>query len=82
MWLGINYTTDPQARLEGCINDTKTIKSIWTGKFAVPAANIRTMTDETKDMLPTRDNIMKGIDWLVSGAKAGDVLFFHYSGCV
>jgi len=26
---------------------------------------------------PTHDNILAGIDWLVSGAQAGDALFMH-----
>lgn len=30
--------------------------------------------------MPTRDNIIAGINWLVSGASPGDAFFFHYSG--
>jgi hypothetical protein len=31
-------------------------------------------------MEPTRTNIISSMRWLVDGAKAGDQLFFHYSG--
>jgi len=30
--------------------------------------------------LPTRDNLRKGLQWLVQGATEGDILFFHFSG--
>jgi hypothetical protein len=29
---------------------------------------------------PTRANILGAINWLISGAKAGDSLWFHFSG--
>lgn len=79
---GINYLTDPDARLEGCINDTNTIVHIMTTKFGVDKKNTRVLTDDNRAAMPTRDNIFQNIDWLMEGAKAGDVLFFHYSGCV
>lgn len=30
--------------------------------------------------LPTRDNIIRAMHWLVAGAAPNDSLFFHYSG--
>ena len=30
--------------------------------------------------MPTRANVLRGIDWLVKGAAPGDALFFHFSG--
>lgn len=30
--------------------------------------------------LPTAENIVAGMRWLIAGAAAGDSLFFHYSG--
>jgi len=39
-----------------------------------------TEAEENDKLLPTRDNILKGINWLVEGAQAGDQLFFYYSG--
>ena len=29
---------------------------------------------------PTKENLLKALDWLVRDAKRGDALFFHYSG--
>ena len=39
--------------------------------------NIIVLTDDRAERLPTRDNILKAIEWLVGGAKANDSLFFH-----
>ena len=40
------------------------------------------MSDDQTDLLkkPTRQNILDGIAWLTSDLKAGDSVFFHYSG--
>lgn len=40
------------------------------------------LTDDSKDQqrIPTYDNIVGAMRWLVEGAKSGDSLFLHYSG--
>ena len=40
------------------------------------------LTDDQKNprAQPTRANILRAMDWLVSGAQPNDNLFFHYSG--
>mmetsp|Transcript_21031 Transcript_21031/g.26614 ORF Transcript_21031/g.26614 Transcript_21031/m.26614 type:complete len:255 (-) Transcript_21031:41-805(-) len=39
------------------------------------------LTDDDKnDGMPTRENMINGMKWLVEGAQPGDSLFFHYSG--
>ena len=40
------------------------------------------LTDDQRDpqFQPTRENIIEGMLWLVSGAQPNDSLFFHYSG--
>ena len=32
--------------------------------------------------LATKENILKGIRWLVGGARTNDCLFFYYAGMV
>ena len=47
--------------------------------------DIRILRDDGKGdrrHLPTRRNIMAHIDWLVGDARAGDSLFFHFSGAL
>jgi hypothetical protein len=40
------------------------------------------LTDDATNprMMPTRDNILQAMQWLVRGAQPNDSLFFHYSG--
>lgn len=79
--IGINYIGS-KFQLKGCFNDVKNIKEFITSKYNFPEANMIIMTDDQKDprFIPTRSNIINAIRWLVDGAKAGDSLFFHYSG--
>ena len=44
--------------------------------------NMIILSDKAKDdtYLPTKENIIKGIRWLVGGARTNDCLFFYYAG--
>mmetsp|Transcript_48974 Transcript_48974/g.116463 ORF Transcript_48974/g.116463 Transcript_48974/m.116463 type:complete len:471 (+) Transcript_48974:84-1496(+) len=76
--VGINYT-GTRAKLRGCINDVKNMKSMLTQTFGWDHHSIRTLTDDGGEQ-PTRANIMAGLRWLAQGAQAGDSLIFHFSG--
>jgi hypothetical protein len=78
--VGINYIGTSYS-LRGCWNDVYNMeKYIKTRGYS----NIRVMTDETKnlgtELYPTLPKIKQAIQQLVSSAKSGDSLFFHYSG--
>lgn len=74
--IGINYeNTDLQ--LSGCINDALNLKNYLITK-GFTESNMQFLTDQT--VLPTRANILAAISWLTAGAKAGDSLWFSYSG--
>lgn len=64
--------------LRGCVNDVRDMASTLNALGIVPAlpGNMRILTDARA----TRKNIMDGLKWLVTDAKKGDVLVFHYSG--
>jgi hypothetical protein len=64
--------------LRGCVNDVKDIAHTLNALGVVPAAP-RTMRILT-DRWATRAAILDGLKWLVTGAKKGDMLIFHYSG--
>lgn len=73
--VGINKFQDPAAELRGCVNDAKNLVEIlmargWEHK------NIRMLCDERA----TKEAILTRLAWLVKGAKAGDSLFFSFSG--
>lgn len=76
--IGINYKNSGE-QLNGCINDVNNIRNVLVANMGYNQNNIRMLTDETST-LPTRANIEASISWLVSNCKAGDTLFFHYSG--
>lgn len=78
LFIGINYF-GTESELGGCINDVKCISQLYRKLYGL--TNIILLTDDgPTDKLPTRKNILKWIDWLVSGNKPGEQLFFHYSG--
>lgn len=76
--IGINYTNIPSLKLFGCINDAINVQSIMR-KFYPKCKEHNLITDNTA-VKPTRENILKAIDWLVKDLKPGQNVFFHYSG--
>ena len=79
LFIGINYF-DTECELKGCINDINTISQLYKKLYGL--TNILILTDDQSNpnKLPTKTNILSGIDWLVSNNKLGEQLFFHYSG--
>jgi hypothetical protein len=75
--VGINYIGS-EYELNGCINDVNNTKSYLLTK-GYAETNIILLTDNT-DLKPTRTNILKGLNDLVSKSRPGDTLFWHYSG--
>lgn len=75
--IGINYKNTPY-ELYGCVNDVNLIAQILIQKYGYHPANVRLLTDD--GMAPTKANIQSHIQWLVSGIRNGDTLFFYYSG--
>lgn len=79
--IGINYT-NTESELRGCANDCETSKNLIIKNFGYKSENIVFLTDANgyTNEKPTCENIRKYIKWLVKDIKAGDKLFFHYSG--
>lgn len=74
--VGINYI-GTRYSLNGCIND---INNVGSFLFTTRKYNsFIVMTDYTR-IKPTRSNILAGFNVLLRGAKAGDELWFHFSG--
>jgi hypothetical protein len=72
--VGINdYQNAP---LNGCVPDIKACCAELVGGFNWQWQDLRSCTDRRA----TRDGIIKRIEWLCDGARAGDVLLFWYSG--
>ncbi len=78
--IGINYIGSP-CELNGCVNDVMNIKDLLINSFNYKAENIVMLDDAGKNPLkPTKVNILKYIDQVVSKTEKGDTLFMHYSG--
>jgi hypothetical protein len=76
--IGINYKGS-ESELRGCIQDVRNINQILVENCGYERQNIRVLTEEDR-IVPTRKNIEDNINWLLSNSKAGDTLFFQYSG--
>lgn len=74
--IGINYI-NTNSELSGCINDVINVSQKL--KTSYNFNNITLLTDNT-DVKPTYDNILKEFKNLMVNSKAGDTLFFQYSG--
>ncbi len=77
--IGIDYTGTLSA-LSGCVSDMFYVKSRLNGFYSRKNIQIREYHDRTTTSMPSRSNIISGIEWLVSDCKAGDHLFIYYSG--
>jgi metacaspase-1 len=75
--VGLNRYPDPQNALNGCINDVQQVAALLADRHGFDAdGEIRLLTDERA----TTAAIVGRLKWLLKGARAGDVLVFHYSG--
>lgn len=78
--IGINYVGQKNA-LRGCINDVQNVHRFLL-KHGYKDQDMVILTDDQKDPRcnPTRENMLRGMRWLVKDAKPNDSLFMHYSG--
>jgi len=74
--IGINYV-NTSSELSGCINDVTNVSQKLSAAYNFN--NITMLTDNT-DVKPTYDNILNEFKNLLVNSKAGDTLFFQYSG--
>ncbi|KAI8825273.1 caspase domain-containing protein [Fimicolochytrium jonesii] len=81
--VGVNYF-NTRSELKGCINDVRNMKNFLCTQFGFrdDPQHMLCLTDDNTNwhLQPARQNILQAMQWLVSGAKAGDSLFFHFSG--
>eukprot|EP00927_Polykrikos_kofoidii_P031142 TRINITY_DN26802_c0_g2_i1.p1 TRINITY_DN26802_c0_g2~~TRINITY_DN26802_c0_g2_i1.p1 ORF type:complete len:495 (-),score=78.44 TRINITY_DN26802_c0_g2_i1:37-1521(-) len=79
--VGINYIGS-RNELRGCANDARNVRRMLLERFGFHDHDVRLLIEDQAmpSLRPTRRNIIAGLQWLVSTARSGDVLFFHYSG--
>lgn len=71
--VGINYP-GTAAELRGCVNDVELMSEIVNKHYDFDQVKIVTDNDATTS------RILRELDILVNNAKAGDYLYFHFSG--
>ncbi|KAI7818186.1 peptidase C14 [Gamsiella multidivaricata] len=78
--IGINYTGKANP-LNGCINDTAVMKK-FLNTVGFQDEHIRVLTDDQvgTEWMPTKENIIRNLKWLIRDAKKNDSYFLHYSG--
>ncbi len=62
--------------LRGCVNDVTNMRDVMKTYWGFTNADIRVLTNSRA----SKANILARLRWLVTGAKPGDFLVFHYSG--
>jgi hypothetical protein len=81
--VGINYN-NTNNQLYGCINDANNIKHMLINQYKFQENNIILLNDDPSNnnpnLLPTKDNIINNFKNMLINSKAGDSLFFSYSG--
>jgi hypothetical protein len=80
--IGINYK-GTKGELRGCENDIYSTKKVLLEKYGFSEENILVLTESSNDenLQPTRDNILRAIDWLIEKGNSGFTsLWFQYSG--
>jgi len=80
--IGINYTSDNNARLFGCVNDIVAMKNMLLDAYAYSGDNITLLRDdeEDKNVLPTRNNILHHLRSIAEKSENLSELWIHYSG--
>jgi hypothetical protein len=80
--IGINYIGQKR-ELNGSINDAMDMRAFIMEHYGFKEENIVTLVDlpdTPPERLPTRENMIRAMRWLVDGAKPSDSLFLHFSG--
>ncbi|KAK0384323.1 hypothetical protein NLU13_8411 [Sarocladium strictum] len=79
--IGINYFGQ-RGQLRGCINDVRNMTAYLVEHFGYRREDMVILTDDQQRQMsiPTKQNILRAMHWLVKDARPNDSLFFHYSG--
>jgi hypothetical protein len=73
--VGINNYPIDGADLAGCVNDARAWQELLVSRFDFPRSRVRVLTDRRA----TKKAIVEGLEDLIDGSAAGDVLVFTNS---
>ncbi|KAL2602968.1 hypothetical protein R1flu_017284 [Riccia fluitans] len=67
--------------LFGCVNDVTNMRKVLTDIYGFDKRNVLFMVDtDPTSIRPTGGNIAKVLEDAIKASKAGDILYFHFSG--
>lgn len=78
--IGINYYKTPSARLNGCIEDVKSIQNMLIDAYGYTNENIVVLRDDIASSVPTKSRILLALQQIIAVSAPNDELWFHYSG--
>jgi hypothetical protein len=78
--IGINYLNNPNARLNGCIEDIKNIQNMLIDAYGYANENMVVLRDDIPSKMPTKQNILLSLQLIASAAAPTDEIWIHYSG--
>ena len=80
--IGINYNSDSELTLNGCINDALLMRNVLIDAYSYDRENIVLMRDDEvgEYPVPNRANIINNLKNLCALTKETDELWLHYSG--
>ena len=79
--IGINYLGQ-HGQLRGCIDAVRNMGQFLVENYRYKREDMVILTDDQQNAMnqPTKQNIMRAMQWLVKDARPNDSLFIHYSG--
>lgn len=80
--VGVNYTSIPEVKLAGCIDDIVNISEVLQDSYDYDIKDITMLRDDIKkpSTMPTRSNILTNLSNLVKQSANLSEIWFHYSG--
>ncbi len=77
--IGLDYVTDKEKKLKGCINDTILVMKLLIENYNYEPENITIFTDYTP-IKATKENIFNKFNDLLTHKKDIDTILFYFSG--
>ena len=79
--IGIDYVSNPEYLLQGCINDIITMRNMLIDAYDYNESDIIMMRDDSGDFIaPTKTNILNQLNSLFASSSSLEEIWFHYSG--
>ncbi|KAL3538657.1 hypothetical protein ACH5RR_002023 [Cinchona calisaya] len=77
---GVSYGKKRKFKNQGAIQDVTSMAKLLIEKFSFPTNGILVLAEYMSYEPPTRNNILRALEWLVKDIQSGDSLVFYFSG--